>query len=126
MPIAIQKLLAARAPRLPFSAMAQRILGERYTLSLVFIESRRSRTLNRRWRKKNEPTNILSFSLSKTAGELFIDLTLSKKQAPLYRMSFKGFVGYLFIHGLLHLKGYRHSGRMERAEQQLLRYFHLR
>ncbi|MEK7208708.1 MAG: rRNA maturation RNase YbeY [Patescibacteria group bacterium] len=93
--------------------MTTRVLGQDYELSLVFVDSARSRNLNRVWRGKNQPANILSFPLTPTAGEIFIDLEMVGKKNLLF----------IFIHGLLHLKGLDHGSKMEALESQLVKYF---
>lgn len=105
---------------IPFTRLKNSALGQDFELSLVFIDNIFSRRLNRTYRGKNKPTNILSFPLTKKSGEIFIDLVTSKKDAKKFEMSFRNFVTFLFIHGLLHLKGMRHGYTMERKELKLL------
>lgn len=107
----------------PFLALKNAVLGESYDLSLVFIGPTRSRTLNRTCRGKDKPANILSFPLSKTSGEIFIDLTTARNQAPDFDHSYTNFIAFLFIHGLFHLKGFDHSAIMERNERAVRKTF---
>src|SRR5688572_6712573 len=100
--------------------LKNKILGRDYELSLVFTNSRLSRKLNSTYRGKNKPTNVLSFPLSKKSGEIFIDQDTAKKEAKYFGMTYSNFIKYLFIHGLLHLKGMRHGRKMEEAEKTLL------
>jgi probable rRNA maturation factor len=111
----------ARAPALPYRAIARAVLGERYELSLVLVGDARSRALNRRYRGKDAPANVLSFPLSKSEGELVLNLAAARRDAPRYGHSYRAMVGYLLIHGLLHLKGMTHGRRMEGEERALLR-----
>lgn len=98
-----------------FEEIKNKVLGERYELSLVFCGDKLSRKLNRTYRKKDYPTNVLSFPISKTEGEIFINQSHTK-----------GFsIAHLFIHGLLHLKGMQHGDRMEAREKALLKAFGL-
>ncbi|KND48833.1 MAG: putative rRNA maturation factor YbeY [Parcubacteria bacterium C7867-005] len=103
--------------------MKDAVLGKKYELSLVFIGDKKSQNLNRTYRDKNKPTNILSFSLSKSSGEIFINLRLSKKQAKNFDRKFDNFIGFLFIHGLFHLKGFDHGDTMEKRESFLRKKF---
>lgn len=112
-----------KRPRLPFSRITDLVLGPDYDLSLVFIGSKRSQKLNREYRGRDYPANVLSFPLSEDAGEMFIDLTEARKQASSFDLPYQKFVGYLFIHGLLHLKGYTHGSKMEREEMRIRRQF---
>jgi|SRR3989344_1995622 len=112
-----------RPPRLPFVALKKAVLGERYSLSLVFVSDARSAALNRKHRGKGEPANVLSFPLSADEGEIFISLATARKDAPRFAMPPRRFVVFLFIHGILHLKGFRHGGTMENKEKQLLKKY---
>lgn len=94
------------------------ILGKDYDLSLAFIDRKTSRRLNRTYRKIDRPTNVLSFPLSKKSGEILICREVAKKEAPKFGKPLPDFLGFLVIHGMLHLKGYEHSSRMERAEKK--------
>ena len=98
-------------------------MGKRYQLSLVFVDNDFSKNLNKIYRKKNKPTNILSFPLSKNSGEIFINLELAQKEARAFNQTFPNFIGFLFIHGLCHLKGMEHGGTMEKAESKLRKKF---
>lgn len=108
-----------KLPRLYFVDIKNAALGKQYDLSLVFIGGTKSRRLNRVYRGKDKATNILSFELSKNSGEIFIDLNLAKKQAKKFERKENNFIGFLFIHGLMHLKGMDHGDRMEKAEAKL-------
>ena len=108
---------------LPFAQIKEAVLGESYDLSLVFVGDTTSRKLNRIYRDKDKPTNVLSFPLSKKEGEIFINLKKARAEAPDFDMPYKTFVAYLFIHGLLHLKGLDHGKKMEALETQFLKKF---
>lgn len=112
-----------RPPRLPFARITEAVMGTQYDLSLAFIGDRRSRTLNRAYRGKDKPTNVLSFPLSKRSGEVLINLHQAKRDAPHFDETYQNFVGYLFIHGLLHLKGMEHGSRMESKERAVRKQF---
>jgi len=107
----------------PFVSIKNKILGSSYDLSVSFITSLAQRKLNRTYRHKDKTTNILSFPLSKTSGEITFDLAQVKRDAPEFGMSYTKFLKYLFIHGCLHLKGYVHSSTMDKAERKFLAMF---
>ncbi len=108
-----------------FSLIKDKVLGKKYDLSLVFIGPKESHKLNYKFREKNKPTNILSFSLSDTSGEIFITPSVVKKEAPLFDKTPDVFVVQLLIHGLFHLKGMEHGGKMERAEARIRKFFRI-
>lgn len=107
-----------KLPSLPFVNAKKAVLGEKYELSLVFVSPAFSRKLNKKWREKDKPTNILSFPLSKNSGEIFICKDVAKKEAKNFEKNLKEFIIFLFIHGMLHLKGLDHSKKMENLEQK--------
>ena len=106
-----------------FEEIKNNILGRDYELSLMLIGSKLSKQINKKYRKNNKPTNVLSFPLDKKNGEIFIDLGTSRKESPRFGMSYKNFVIYLFIHGCLHLKGMDHGSRMDKEEKKLLKKY---
>ena len=89
------------------------VLGRGYDLSVAFLVPAKMRAITLRTKGKNKVSNVLSFPLSKTSGEIL----LCKAAAKPYSVEF------LFIHGLLHLKGLKHSATMERMENQLLKKY---
>lgn len=111
---------------IPFTHLKNVVLGKNFELSLVFVDDRFSRQLNKTYRGKDKPANVLSFPLSKKSpnchgsGEIFIDLVTAKKEMGKFKMSFKEFVTFLFIHGILHLKGMKHGDTMDKKELKLL------
>ena len=112
-----------KIPLVPFIKIKEEALGKDYSLSLVFIGEVRSRKLNNTYRSKNKPTNILSFPLDKNQGEIFITLSVAKKEAKSFDRKLDNFVEFLFTHGLMHLKGYGHGSTMEKAESKLRKKF---
>lgn len=112
-----------RLPRLPFSDMKNAVLGKRYELSVVASGNTLSRALNTRYRGKASPANILSFPLNNEAGEIIINLEKAREEARLFQRTYKNQIGYLFIHGLFHLKGYRHNSTMEKEEARIRKKF---
>ncbi len=102
--------------RLAYTKIKDSILGERYDLSLAFLTAAEMRKVTKKYKKKDHVSNVLSFPLSKTSGEILI----CKAAAAPYS------VGYLFIHGLCHLKGYKHGATMESTERRYLKKWGLK
>lgn len=122
-PISFIYKTKGKLPRLPFANMKNEILGEDYELTIVSATNNLSKKLNNEYRQKNYPTNILSFPLSKKEGEIILDLKTIKKEAPSFNMSYTNFLGFLVIHGMLHLKGMEHGSTMERQEKKWCKKF---
>ncbi len=110
-------------PSVPFAKIKNKAMGRNYSLSLVFIGEKKSKELNKRFRGKNKSTNVLSFTLDKNSGEIFITPPVVKKQTKEFGRDFKNLTTFLFIHGLMHLKGMDHGSTMDKAEQKLRKYF---
>lgn len=100
-----------------------KIMGKSYDLSLVFCGTHLMRRINREHRGKDYATNILSFPLSNTSGEIFICLPVCRKQHVGFDRSFPNFISFLLVHGLVHLKGHDHGATMERLEQAYRKQF---
>jgi probable rRNA maturation factor len=113
----------AKVPRLAFSQMKDAVLGKEYELSVAIISRNKIRELNKRWRDRDCATDILSFPLSKKSGEIYINPEETKKMAPEFDRTYANFIKFLFIHGLIHLKGYDHSSRMESIETKYRKQF---
>jgi len=111
------------SPRSFFGLAKDEILGKNYELSLAFIGDTRSRSLNKKWRKKNYIPNVLSFPLGDDMGEVFINLRKAKSEAKDFEMTPKVFIKYLYIHALLHLKGLDHGTKMDKLEEKYLKKF---
>lgn len=92
------------------------ILGSDYELSFAFVSIEQIKKLNAEYRKKNEPTDILSFPLSKKSGEILISKQIVKLKCKEFNMSPQEYLIFLVIHGLLHLKGLHHSAKMTAYE----------
>ena len=94
------------------------ILGAGYVLSVAYVSEKKSREINKKYRKKDKATNVLSFPLRKNEGELVLCKAVIKKEARDLGRTFEKWLGFLVIHGMLHLKGFKHSSTMERLERK--------
>ena|SRR3989344_5550708 len=101
-----------------YRKLAQEILGKKYSLSVAFIGEKKSREINKRYRRKNAPTNVLAFPLEKNTGEILLCKKVIKKDAKKSGVAYQEFLEYLVIHGMLHLKGMRHGSIMEKLERK--------
>ena len=97
-----------------FKKIKESVLGKRYDLSLALLTPAQMRqAMHYKKTPAKKTSNVLAFPLSKTSGEILVCPAAAKPFS----------VEYLFIHGLLHLKGHRHSATMERRENQILKKF---
>ena len=99
--------------------------------TIVFVSDSAIKELNRRFRGKNHPTDVLSFPSAEEPfetenaaqlGEVIISVPRAAAQAKENGLSFADEVRQLILHGLLHLCGYDHEtdhGEMNRLEMRL-------
>ena len=111
---------SAAIPRLDFLDLKNEILGKDYSLSIAYVTPRESQAINRDYRGKDHPTNVLSFPLGKKLGEILICPSVLKKEIAekKFDKNFRELIVFLVIHGMLHLKGMTHSSRIERARME--------
>ena len=102
-------------PPVPFKKIKEAVLPRTHELSLAFVDPAESRRVTKQTKHKDKVSNVLAFPLSKTSGEIII--------CPEGTGDYT--IGYLFIHGLLHIKGMEHSATMDDAEERLLTRFNL-
>ncbi|MBN3033653.1 MAG: rRNA maturation RNase YbeY [Candidatus Saganbacteria bacterium] len=88
------------------------------TIDLSFINDREMRVLNRKFRRKDRPTDVLSFSYDegKTLGDVIISRETARRNAKKYGVAYRDEVRRLVIHGTLHVLGYNHGRMMKDAE----------
>jgi len=103
-------------------------------LSVLFVNSRRMRLLNARYRGIPKDTDVLSFPLRDEGmrhgpvllGDIVISVPKALKQSMEFKVPFYEELLRLLVHGLLHLTGYDHETgtyqkkRMEKKEMELL------
>jgi len=116
-----------------FVLHARRAAGLRGTANVLVTTSSVVRGLNRRFRGKNQTTDVLSFPATsgapsnsgrqaRHAGDIAISADIAARNAKLFRHSVADEVKILALHGILHLAGFDHerdNGQMARQEAKL-------
>ena len=105
--------------------MSRHVLGAGYELSLVICGDKLAQRMNKEYRKKTYYPNVLSFPLSKSEGEIFLNVRKAAREAREFRVPLKSRLALLYVHGLYHLKGLDHGTKMERLEAATLKKFRL-
>jgi len=107
MEIEINNLTNFIVDKKSFSQVAKKVLSgenrETETLSLAFVDKAEIEKLNKEFRKKDKPTDVLSFDLKREGylGEIVIcPEVVKEKEEDLIEV---------FVHGILHLCGYDHE-----------------
>lgn len=107
-----------------FTTKARRAVGVRGELSVRITSDAEMQELNRRFRRKNKPTDVLSFpsEMPKLAGDIAISADIAAANADQLGHSLETELKILILHGLLHLAGYDHeidNGEMHKQEDKL-------
>jgi probable rRNA maturation factor len=95
-----------------------RVSGE---VDVLITGNARVRELNRRFRRKNKPTDVLSFPRAE-GGDIAISFDIARENARHFGHSSTDELKVLVLHGMLHLAGYDHerdNGRMAAREARL-------
>ena len=136
MPVALVSRVRSRDLKLTsLRRTAQRLLDAagypQAQLSITLVGDATIRKLNREYRRKDRPTDVLSFPLGDGAsqpllGDVVISVATAKRQAAEYDATLQRELERLLIHGILHLLGHDHHKpgerlRMEREEKRLAR-----
>ncbi|MGB9682224.1 MAG: rRNA maturation RNase YbeY [bacterium] len=77
-------------------------------ISIVLVDDDYMRELNKRYRRIDSPTDVLSFSMEEDFlwGDIYISLDTAERQAQFQGWKLDEEVRFLAVHGLLHLMGY--------------------
>jgi probable rRNA maturation factor len=115
---------------LNFAAQKQNI-KEHSEVSVTFVTNERIQEINREYRDKDAPTDVISFAmeemgegevevngagLPRVLGDIIISVPKAKEQAAEYGHSFARELGFLAVHGFLHLLGYDHMNEADEKE----------
>lgn len=127
--LAVRALRAAR-PYLKVSP------GKTAEVSVTVVGTARMRALNRRWRKVDKPTDVLSFPLPMrpiqgytaiSLGDIFVCPDVVRAKAKASGTAYRKQMKWTLVHGLLHLAGYDHekgvtaAKKMNAAERRILK-----
>jgi len=98
-----------------------------FPITLRIAGAREARQLNRRFRRRDYATNVLSFHYGRS-GDIVLCHPVIVREARAQRKSVRAHYAHLVVHGVLHLRGHVHDDkasarRMEAREIRLLRRF---
>lgn len=121
--IEVNNLTRTRIDTVFLKRIAEKVLRREKAkgdVSIALVGKARSQSLNRKYRGKDKPTNVLTFpSLELGLGEIVICPQEVRKDAKRYGITVKQALGLMVVHGVLHLLGYNHK-RIEKKEQEYL------
>tara|TARA_B100001094_G_scaffold121030_1_gene116805 strand:- start:3051 stop:3506 length:456 start_codon:yes stop_codon:yes gene_type:complete len=99
---------------------------ENKELSISCVSEEESKVLNKKYRGKNKPTNVLSFSVNEhltknlLIGDIILCTEIIKKEAKEYSKNFENRLKHMIIHGFLHLLSFNHEEDHERKKMEEL------
>ena len=122
--------LAGRAAS-SLSQVVPELANLRLSVSILLADDTEVQALNREWRGKDKPTNVLSFPMleredllalapegpPELLGDIALALETCQREAADKDISLEHHVTHLLIHGLLHLAGYDHETSPEAARE---------
>ena len=106
---------------------------ENAEVSVTLTDNPHIHEINREYRKVDRPTDVISFALNENEGEepeiegeipvnmlgdIIISVERAKEQAQDYGHSTRREIGFLTVHGMLHLLGYDHIEEQDRIEMR--------
>lgn len=96
-------------------------------VSIILTNDSEIHLLNKKYRKINKPTNVLSFETgdAQLLGDIYISFDTTMRESREEKKEFKNHTAHLVVHGVLHLLGYDHlndsdAKKMESAEIKIL------
>jgi probable rRNA maturation factor len=117
-------------PRKTVRVFAERIMdmlhAENWTITIVFCTDAFIRVLNKQYRQKDEPTDVLSFASGETrrgrfyVGDIVISVETLEKNARYFSVDAHEELRRLIIHGILHLSGMDHATNSEQETMLVL------
>jgi probable rRNA maturation factor len=133
MPVALQiqtrrrELNPSSDDILRFARRARTAAGLKGTISIIIESNDHMQAMNRHFRGKNKPTDVLSFPAPSAvhachAGDIAISADIAAANARSLGHSFADEIKVLILHGMIHLAGHDHegdSGQMARLERRL-------
>lgn len=78
-------------------------------VAVISLSEARSQELNRIYREKDQPTNVLSFRYDEKYGEVLLCPAVIRQEAKLVGNTYRYQMTWMVVHGMLHLAGMHHE-----------------
>ena len=118
------------------SAAKELKLEDNFEVSITIVDNKRIHEINKEYRSIDRPTDVISFAiednddefeiffdeldddiaLPRLLGDIFISMDKAEEQAEEFDHSIEREIGFLTVHGFLHLNGYDHQTEEEEKE----------
>ena len=109
-------------PRTLVRRRVQSALQSSATITVRFVDAEEGRALNRDYRKKDYPTNVLTFEYGEDniQADIILCTDVLIKEAKEQKKTLEAHITHLLIHGILHAQGYDHEDKEEAEEMEEL------
>ncbi|TMN20995.1 rRNA maturation RNase YbeY [Lentibacillus cibarius] len=117
--------------RLLIFAAEKEVVASEAELSVIFVSNKEIQEINRNYRQQDKPTDVISFAMQENTddeveiigddlplvlGDIVISVDKAKEQAEAYGHSLERELGFLTVHGFLHLLGYDHMNKEDETK----------
>ena len=103
---------------------------EKISISVLFTDDVKMQELNKTYRSKDKPTDVLSFSMRdgdefpsveevENLGDIIVSVDTAMRQAKEFGVSIEDEIKRLLVHGCLHLLGYEHEGVSDERAREM-------
>ncbi|EKD64038.1 MAG: hypothetical protein ACD_51C00093G0003 [uncultured bacterium] len=114
--------VGAKIDKRIFTSLLPKIKSAKIT-SLTILDDAEIKKINKRYRGKNKPTDVISFAYEDSEqfpgeemlGEIYISIDTARRQSKELSHTLKYELQFLFVHGVLHLLGYTHETEKDDA-----------
>lgn len=88
-------------------------------IDVTLVDDKEIRKLNRKFRGKNKPTDVLAFPYGEEEilGDVIISKDTARRNAKRFGVKYREEIKRLTVHGVLHILGYNHGKKMSHAEE---------
>lgn len=88
-------------------------------INIMLTDDRTVHALNKKYRHKDKPTDVLSFTMGEDGilGDIAISEDTTRRNAGRYGVPYRAELKRLVVHGVLHILGYEHGKKMRDAEE---------
>ena len=111
-----------------FSSVISSTIKKNTLVSVLLTDDYNMKKINNKWRKRDKPTNVLSFPVNMDfieneycfIGDVALSYETIEKESDERMISFQSHFIHLLLHGLLHLLGYSHESEKETKDMKKL------
>ncbi|MBI2628390.1 MAG: rRNA maturation RNase YbeY [Candidatus Niyogibacteria bacterium] len=114
--VSLVNLTKQKTPIIAWKKIAEKILGKQFDLSVVLTGEKKIAAIKKKYLPRKQELrrpNILSFLMEENVGEIFLCPAYLRREAPFFKRNFNRHLKKIYLHGILHLKGFSHQQEKE-------------